>query len=305
MFSIKFVDKMLDKWFSGYSHVELAKKSVSLGVMTSIFLIAIKFIAWYTTGSITLMASMTDSLLDALVSFVAYHALKFSDTKFDSNHNYGHEKAEGMVSIFQCLIIFYSGIMILHEAFETFSDPKPVQNTLIGIVIMVISTVAVYQLIYFQKYVTRKTNSILVKGDSLHYLSDFCMNLAVIASLLISQFFACIDIIFGSIVGIYVLYSAFTVLRNALVDLLDEALPKNTRSKIMQEISIVSGVREIKILRTRSAGMKKHIDAIIGVDPDITLYQADVITKNVEKNISKLFEKVDIMIKAEPMKEQK
>lgn len=300
MFNVKFLNKILDRWFSGYNHVELAKRSVSLGVMTSVFLVIIKFIAWRVTGSISLQASMTDSLLDALVSFLVYHALKYSDVKFDDNHNFGHEKVEGVVSIFQCLIIFYSGIMILHESYEAWNDPQPIQNTMVGIVIMLVSTVAVYQLIYFQKYVARKTSSVLVKGDSLHYLSDFCMNLAVIGSLLLSNFFAHVDIIFGSVVGIYVLYSALQVLRNALVDLMDEALPKNIRNKIVKEILAVSGVEEIKVLRTRSAGMKRHIEAIIGVDRDVSLEDADDITKNVERNISKLFAKVDILVKAEP-----
>ncbi len=300
MFHIKFVNKILDRCFSKSDPTALAKRSVSLGVITSVFLVIIKLVAWYMTESISLQASMTDSLLDALVSFLVYHALKYSDIKFDDDHNFGHEKVEGVVSIFQCLIIFYSGIMILHEAYEAWNDPQPIQNTMVGIVIMLISTVAVYQLIYFQKYVARKTSSVLVKGDSLHYLSDFCMNLAVIGSLILSNFFAHVDIVFGSVVGIYVLYSAYQVLKNALVDLMDEALPKDARNKIMKEINSVSEVREIKILRTRSAGMKKHIEAIIGVDSDITLTEADIITKNVEKKLSKLFAKVDILIKAEP-----
>ena len=300
MFNIKFVDKTLDRCFSKSDSISLAKLSVSLGVMTSIFLVVIKLIAWYVTDSISLRASMTDSLLDALVSFLVYHALKYSDVKFDDDHNFGHEKVEGVVSIFQCLIIFYSGTMILHEAYEVWSDPKPIQNTMVGVAIMLVSTVAVYQLIYFQKYVARKTNSVLVKGDSLHYLSDFCMNLAVIGSLLLSNFFAYVDIIFGAIVGGYVLYSAYQVLKNALVDLMDEALPKKVRNEIKREINTVPEVREIKVLRTRSAGMKKHIEAIIEVDQNVSLKVADNITKNVEKKLSKLFEKVDILIKAEP-----
>jgi len=300
MFNIKFFNKMLDRCFSKNDPTVLAKQSVSLGVITSVFLVMIKLIAWYMTDSISLQASMTDSLLDALVSFLVYHALKYSDVKFDDDHNFGHEKVEGVVSIFQCLIIFYSGVMILHESYDAWNDPKPIQNTMVGIVIMLISTVAVYQLIYFQKYVARKTNSVLVKGDSLHYLSDFCMNLAVIGSLILSNFFAHVDIIFGSVVGIYVLYSAFQVLKNALVDLMDEALPKDIRNKIIKEINSISEVKKIKVLRTRSAGMKKHIEAIIGIDNDMTLAQADIITKNVEKKLSKLFAKVDILIKAEP-----
>lgn len=300
MFNIKFVDRTLDRCFLKRDSISLAKLSVSLGVITSIFLVIIKLVAWCVTDSISLQASMTDSLLDALVSFLVYHALKYSEVKFDDDHNFGHEKVEGIVSIFQCLIIFYSGVMILRESYEAWSDPKPIQNTTVGIAIMLVSTIAVYQLIYFQKYVARKTNSVLVKGDSLHYLSDFCMNLAVIGSLILSNFFVHVDIIFGSVVGAYVLYSAYRVLRNAIVDLMDEALPKTERNKIVKEIISVPEVKEIKILRTRSAGMKKHIEAIIEVDQNITLKQANTITKSVEKKISKLFAKTDILIKAEP-----
>ena len=299
MFNVKFFNRMLDGWFSGYSHVELAKKSVSLGVMTSVFLVVIKFVAWQVTGSISLQASMMDSLLDALVSFLVFHALKYSNVKFDDDHNFGHEKVEGIVSIFQCLIIFYSGIVIIREAYEAWSNPEPIHNTMVGIAVMLVSTVMVYQLIYFQRYVARKTESTLVKGDSLHYLSDFCMNLAVIGSLVISNFFAHVDIVFGLGVGIYVLFSAFKVMRNALVDLMDEALPKKVRSQIIAAIREIPEVTEIKVLRTRSAGMKKHIEAVILLDGGMTLRDADVVTKNVEKNLSKLFEKVDILVKAE------
>lgn len=188
----------------------------------------------------------------------------------------------------------------MHEAYEAWSSPKPIQNTMVGIAIMLMSTVAVYQLIYFQKYVARKTSSVLVKGDSLHYLSDFCMNLAVIGSLVISNFVAHVDIVFGLAVGIYVLFSAFKVMKNALVDLMDEALPKKVRNEIIRVIKAVPEVDEIKVLRTRSAGMKKHVEAIILLDGEMSLSQSNDITKNVEKNLSKLFEKVDILIKAEP-----
>lgn len=302
MFNIKIFNTMLDSCFADLNHVELANKSVSLGVITSVFLVIIKFVAWYVTGSISLQASMTDSLLDALVSFLVFHALKYSDVKFDDDHNFGHEKVEGIVSIFQCLIIFYSGIMILREAYEAWLNPEPIQNTSVGIIIMIVSTFAVYQLIYFQKYVALKTDSMLVKGDSLHYLSDFCMNLGVITSLMISNFFAYVDIVFGTIVGAYVLYSAFLIMKNALIDLMDHSLSLELKQKITDTIESVPEVKGISILRTRTAGMKKYIESCVKVDEHISIADADKITKEVEAKLSQLFEKVDIMIKAEPEK---
>lgn len=300
MFNIPFVDKMLDAVFKKCSHDELSRKSIALGVFTSVFLIAIKFIAWTVTNSISMQASMMDSILDALASFLAYHASVFAASNYDENHNFGHEKVEGVVAFLQCLLIVYSGIIICKEAYEMFVDPQQVANSHIGIWVMIVSCVAVYQLVYFQRYVMKKTDSILVKGDSLHYLSDLLMNMGIMASLILSQFCVYVDAICGVAVGAYVLYSAAIIIRNALIDLMDEALPADIRKQITEIITQQEGVRSIKLLRTRSAGMKKYIEARVAVDSDLTLRQANKISKNVEEALEVINEKVDVFVKAEP-----
>ena len=164
---------------------------------------------------------------------------------------------------------------------------------------MIISCFAVYQLVYFQAYVTRKTKSILVRGDSLHYLSDLLMNFGIILSLILSSYCVYVDAICGVGVGIYVLCSAVIIIRNALIDLMDEALPKPIRKKIEEIILNANGVIEIKSLRTRSAGMKKYIEAIVYVDQNISLKEANKIAKTVEDALSTIDEKVDVLIKTE------
>lgn len=304
MFSIKVFDKLLDLYFSKISRVDLAKKSASLGVVISVFLIIIKFIAWLSTKSISLQASMMDSLLDALASFFVFHALKYSDVKFDTGHNFGHEKVEGIAAIFQCLLIFYSGTIILNEAYEVWQHPEPMQNTFVGIIVMVVSTVATYQLVYFQKYAADRTDSMLVKGDSLHYSSDFFMNLGVITSLAVSSVFPHVDAIFGTVVGCYVLYNAFLIMKNALIDLMDESLPRKARDEINKVIKSVPEVKKVITLRTRSAGMKKYIETTVQLNGKFSFVEADKITNIIEKNLSKLYEKVDIIVKAVPDKSE-
>lgn len=301
MFSIKAVDNFLDTLFKGVSHAELAQKSAGLGFITSLFLIAIKLIACVATGSISMRASIADSMLDALTSFFIFYALKYSDAKFDEKHNYGHNKVEGVTAVFQCLVIFYSGIMILCEAYESLSNPEPLQNSAIGIGVMIISLIAVYQLIYFQVYAASRTSSMLIKGDSVHYLGDFGLNLGVLASLILSKYFACIDVICGALIGLYVLFNAAQIMMTALHDLMDEALPKKDVLNITKEIKSVPEVKEIVRLRTRSAGMKKYIDVIIKVSSKLSFIEVNDVSNRVEKKLSKLYEKVDIMVKAEPL----
>ena len=296
---IKLFNRVLDSHFKGYPHAKLAKYSVLLAVITSIFLVLIKIMAWMVTNSISLQASMNDSFLDAFSSFVAYHALKYSSVKFDREHNFGHEKAEGIFAIFQCLLVMYSGYVICREAYEFFINPEPVANTAVGILIMVVSCVAVYQLLYFQNYVTRKTESLVVKGDSLHYISDFFMNICVMISIFLSKYFIYVDVVCGVTVGGYVFYNAFLILRSALRDLMDEVLPISVQNKIEKTIMNVDGVKGIKILKTRSAGMKKHIESRIIVDKRISAKKACDIANTVEYAVTGLFDNANVIIKPE------
>jgi ferrous-iron efflux pump FieF len=297
--NVKLFNRLLDSRFGGCSRVELAKKSAMFGVAVSIFLIVIKFCALEITGSISMRASLMDSILDALFSFLAYHALVFSDANFDKKHNFGHEKVESIVALFQCLLVIYTGIMVYREAYETFLDPKPLNSTCLGVSIMVISCLAVYNLLYFQRYVVVKTDSLLVRGDSLHYLSDFLMNISIMVSLVLSQFFLWIDVLCGVVVGGYVLYSAFLIIKNALTDLMDIALPAKIQKQIMKVIESTDGVKGVKILKTRSAGMKKYVESRVIVSGKMSLHKADEISESIESKIKDMFEKVDVIVKIE------
>lgn len=295
--NIGFIDKLLDLRFKNYTHSELARSSIVLAVFTSIFLIAIKLGAWLYTNSLSLQASMNDSCLDAIASFVAYHALRYSAITFDYEHNFGHEKVEGIFAIFQCIMVMYSGYVICREAYEFFLEPSEIENTTVGIWIMVISCLAVYQLLYFQNYVGVKTESLVVKVDSLHYISDFFMNICVMLSVFLSKYFVFVDVVCGVTVGVYVFCNAYCIFRSALRDLMDEALPSDLREEIVAAVKAVEGIKSIKVLKTRSAGMKKFVEARVVVSGEISAREAYEIGKRAEQAVKNLFDNVDVMIK--------
>jgi ferrous-iron efflux pump FieF len=244
-------------------------------------------------------ASLMDSILDALSSFLAYHALKFANIPYDKKHNFGHEKAESLMALFQCLLVIYSGVTIYREAYKMFLNPQPIEYTEVGVVVMIISCFAVYQLIYFQMYVVSKTGSLLVKGDFLHYVSDFLMDICIMISLLLSRYFVYIDVLCGVTIGSYVLYNAFLVIKSALVSLMDTALPTEIQEKIVKIIESTGKVKRIKTLRTRSAGIKKYVESRIIVDKEMSLTDADCLTQKIESEIAQIFGKSDITVKAE------
>lgn len=297
--NVSFFNRLLDARFRCYTHSELARSSILLAVFTSIFLIAIKLGAWVYTNSLSLQASMNDSCLDAIASFVAYHALRYSAVTFDHEHNFGHEKVEGIFAIFQCIMVMYSGYVICREAYEFFLEPSPIENTTVGILVMIISCLAVYQLLYFQNYVGTKTESLVVKVDSLHYVSDFFMNICVMLSVFLSKYFVFVDIVCGVTVGAYVFYNAYCILRSALKDLMDEALPNNLRKEIIAAIEGVEGIKGIKVLKTRSAGMKKFVEARVVVKGEISAKEAYEISKEAEHAVKGLFDNVDVIVKTD------
>lgn len=297
--NIGLINKILDLRFKNYSHSRLAKSSVLLAVFTSAFLILIKLVAWLITNSISMQASMSDSCLDAISSFVAYHALRYSSVKFDHEHNYGHYKVEGIFAIFQCLVVMYSGYIICREVYESFINPSPIENSSVGIWVMVISCFAVYQLLYFEYYVGQKTGSLVVQVDFLHYISDFFLNICVMLSVFLSKYFVFVDVVCGLTIGIYVFYNAYTILLSALRDLMDESLPNDVQHKIKVTIEAVKGVRKLKSLRTRSAGMKKFIEAKVFVDAEISAQKAYEISQAAEKAVEQIFEDADVVVQTE------
>ena len=294
---IKTLDNILAVYLKNKPHSFLVKFSVGTSVVISIFLVLIKLIAWFITDSISMQASMNDSILDALVSFMAYHALKFSCTAYDEDHNYGHEKVEGLVALLQCGLVIYSGFVIFKESYEVFLNPHPVSNTAMGIAVMIISCILVFQLVYVQQYVARKTESMIVQGDSLHYLSDLFMNACILISLILSKYFIYVDVICGLGVGSYVLYGAFLIIKTALKDLMDESLPIETQKNVREKIESISGVKSIRLLRTRSAGMKKYVESKIEVDEKLSLVAANMICEQVEQRVKGMFDNVDVVIK--------
>ncbi|MDR2766096.1 MAG: cation diffusion facilitator family transporter [Holosporaceae bacterium] len=298
-FDIRKFNSILDSRFGEHQHTELAKKSAALGVAASIFLVIIKLLALMVTNSLTMRASMMDSLLDALASFVAYHALTISGSDIDQNHNFGHDKVESIVALLQSMMVVYSGVVIYRDAYEMFFEPRAINNTGVGVLVMVLSCVTVYILLYFQRYVVQKTGSLLIKGDSLHYVSDFLMNISIIASLILSRICVYVDLVCGVVVGSYVLYNAFLIINHALRDLMDEALPAEIQTQISEIIASTGGVNGIKSLRTRTAGMRKHVETRIIVDGEMPLAEADKIAESIESKIKDTFEKVDVIAKAE------
>src|SRR5690348_17233399 len=199
----------------GPSANRLRRLATYASVSVAVLLIAVKFAAWLETGSVALLSSLVDSLLDAAASLINLFAMRHAMTPSDRKHRFGNGKAEPLAVLGQSAFITGSAMLLLAEAVRRLLSPVPVENPPAGIAVMVFSIAVTIGLVLYQRRVVRRTGSIAITADELHYRSDLVLNLGVIAALVLSSFldFPLLDPLFGAAIGIWIVYSAVRLAR--------------------------------------------------------------------------------------------
>ncbi len=280
----------------------LMRAATYASVATAAVLVAVKLGAWVVTESVSMLATLVDSLLDVLASLVNMFAVRHALQPADAEHRFGHGKAEALAGLAQAAFISGSAVFLLFEAGNRLLHPKPVLNTAVGIAVMVFAIVATLALVAFQRYVVRKTGSLAISADSLHYVSDVLANGSVILALVLSTtlgWFAA-DPLFGAGIVVYILYSAWTIARRALQVLMDRELPDGDRERIRRIALTHPEVRDMHDLRTRSSGPQRFIQLHLEMDGALTLTHAHEIADQVEAEILAVFPDAEVIIHQDP-----
>jgi cation diffusion facilitator family transporter len=269
---------------------------------TAGLLIIGKLTAWLMTGSSSLLASLTDSMMDISASLISLMAVRYALIPADDNHQFGHGKAESLASLAQAAFITGSAIVLLMHGVDALVDPKPLLHVTVGIWISIASLILTVVLITFQSYVIRLTGSQAVKADSLHYRSDVLLNAAVLLALVLSsQGYPNADAIFAILLGGYILWSALQIGYEAAQTLLDRQLPEDECQKISEICCAVVGVRGIHDLKTRFSGPVRFIQLHLELDDDLPLIKAHELADIVEMRLKEEFPVSDILIHMDPI----
>jgi len=271
-------------------------------VAVAVILIGAKFAAWTVTESVSLLSTLIDSMLDALASVVNLIAVHHALQPADREHRFGHGKAEPLAGLAQAAFICGSGGFLLLEAGERLIHPKAVVHTEIGYAVMVFSIVLTIALVVFQRYVVRRSGSLAVGADSLHYQTDVMINCSVIASLYIaSEFnFSLADPLFAIAIAGYIVVGALKIGRQSLDILMDKELADEDRARIRAIVVAHEEVRGMHDLRTRSSGTNVFIQMHLEMDPDMTLLQAHEITAKVTAELLAVYPNAEVIIHEDP-----
>jgi ferrous-iron efflux pump FieF len=272
----------------------------SLGVAAT--LICAKLVIWVITGSVAILGSLVDSGLDAIASIVTFISVRQAAQPPDRAHRYGHGKAEAIGALVQAGFVLGSALFLASEAVRRLISPQPIEQSGLAVAVLLLAILLTAALLGFQRYVVRRTGSIAIQADSLHYRSDLLMNLAVIAALVLSEATGrpIIDPLFGLGVVLVLLYSAFGVARHALDMLMDRELPAEQRAYIRRLALEHPGAHNVHDLRTRRAGADVFIELHLELDGELSLEQAHHLTHEVEARIRAAFPGADIIVHQEP-----
>ena len=265
-------------------------------------LILAKLAAWIGTGSVALLSSLVDSLVDAAASAVTFFAVRQAAIPADREHRFGHGKAEPLAALGQSAFLVGSALLLMAESVRRLLAPQPIDNTAAGIAVMLFSMVMTVGLVAYQRHVVRRTGSVAINADELHYRGDVILNLSVIATLVVGGWWSVpiLDPLFGAAVGIWVIYSATKIARLSLTQLMDHELPDVERARVRAIAESHPEVTAVHDIRTRGAGPTAFIQLHIEMDGGMTLLRAHEISDTVEEQLRAAFPQAEIIIHGDP-----
>jgi ferrous-iron efflux pump FieF len=282
--------------------VPFAVRAALASVAMACFLLALKGFAAWQTGSVAMLGSLADTGLDLLASLVTLYGVRLAATPADHDHRFGHGKAEALAALFQVMLITASAAGIAWRAIMALGTANPTRDAGLGIGVSVAAILATMVLLAYQRRIIRRTGSVAIMADNVHYQSDVLLNGSVIVALVLDQFFGLhgADPLFGIVIAAWLAFGAFRASSNAIDQLMDKEWPEEERARFIELAATHPELRGMHDFRTRRSGAHDFAQFHMYVAPEMTIAEAHVVMDAVEAEIRKAFPKVEVLIHLDP-----
>lgn len=282
-------------------HARLLRRATGAALAVALFLAVSKAVAWWLSGSVSLLAGLTDSLLDGAASLLNLLAVHYSLRPADDDHRYGHGKAEALAGLGQAAFIGVSALLVGAQGVDRLLHPQPLGAPLLGIVVIVVSLVLTVALLAYQRHVVRVTGSTAIRADSLHYRSDLLLNSSILLALVLASYgWAQLDAIFGIAIAFYILWSAASILREAGAVLMDTEVSPQISEDMHRLACSVPGVLGCHDLRTRVSGTHWFVQLHLELPGELSLSRAHALCDQVEATIHERYPRAEVLVHADP-----
>lgn len=280
----------------------LTQRAAIASVSMALFLLGLKIWAAWQTGSVSMLGSLADTALDIVASLVTLFSVRLAAQPADDDHAYGHGKAEALAALFQTGIISASALAIGWRGLTMIGSSSEPQHPELGIGVSAIAIVTTLALIGFQRSIVRKTGSVAIQADSVHYTSDLVLNASVIAALVLDSVLNLhgADPLFGVGIALWLIWNAKQIAVQAVDQLMDKEWPDEKRERFLAVAQTHAELKGIHDLRTRSSGTHDFVEFHVWVDPDMTVLDAHTVMDRVEAQLMTEFPGTEIIIHPEP-----
>ena len=284
--------------------MRLEKKATIVSTSVAGLLVIMKMTVGILSGSIAVLASAIDSMLDLVVSLFNYFALHTAEKDPDDQFHFGKSKMEPLAAVIEGVVVSFSALFILYEALSKMVHPKEMAHMEASIGVMIASFIITAILVSFLNSVAKKTNNMVIKADALHYKTDLFSNGAVLMALVLISYTAeqLIDPILGIGIAIYMIYSAIPIIKEGVLMLLDAALEPEDIQKIKDALESETSITNYHYLQTRESGSHIFVSVHAVFNVSISLYDAHLVSDKIEDKIRTLFpnKKTHVLMHMDP-----
>ncbi len=284
------------------SHAFLNRSAALASISVALLLVALKAWAAWSTGSTAMLGSLADTVLDLVASLATLLGVWVAAQPADDNHRFGHGKAEALAALFQVVLISISALTLAARAVQQLLGGARTAAADEGIAVSAIAIGATLLLLAWQNYVIRKTSSLAIATDHLHYKSDLFLNLAVIAALALDQYagMAGADPLFGLAIAAWLGWGAWRASQAAIEQLMDHEWPEEKKTRFLEVVARHPELKGLHDLRTRTSGNQDFVQFHVWVDPAMTVLQAHQVMDDIEDKLLAEFPGIEILIHPDP-----
>ena len=268
----------------------------------ALLLIGLKTWAALQTSSMAMLGSLTDSGLDLLASLVVLAGVRIAAVPADRDHRFGHGKAEALAALVQVIIITLSALFIGYRSIDRLIKGAQTTDAELGIGVSLVAIAFTFALITYQRYVVRRTGSVAISTDRLHYASDLLLNTSVIAALVLDQYAGLpgADAVFGLLIALWLLWGAWRSSSHAFDQLMDREWPEDLREKFLAAAREYPELAGLHDFRTRTSGTHHFAQFHVWVPADWTIAEAHKRMDRVEEELQHRFPGTEILMHLDP-----
>lgn len=280
----------------------LTRSAAFASIALALFLGGLKGWAVWRTGSTAMLGSLADTTLDLVASLATLLGVWIAAHPPDEDHRFGHGKAEALAAMVQVILIVLSAGGIAFRAVLDLAEGSRTEAAEQGIVVSFVAIAATLVLLAWQRHVIRKTASLAIRTDNIHYRSDLLLNLAVIAALVFDQYlgFSQADPLFGLAIAAWLLWGAWSASREAIDNLMDREWPEEKRLRFVELAARHPELSKLHDLRTRTSGNRDFVQFHVDLPPAMTVAEAHAIIDRVERDLTRAFPDIELLIHIDP-----